>query len=109
MKKLIEYLKEIGSVKEIYGNHKNFLIELKTEKETLWIVRYISTKGKFVYGLNKLIPTTEGKGKIINALEAKVLKDQNSLKKEIKKMVKPSEDEFNQNNYTYNNSMEHIL
>ena len=108
MKKLIDYLKEIGTVKELYSNHTKALIELQTEKETLWVFRYISIKGKIVYGLSKLI-STEGKGKIINSLEAKVLKDRIALKKEIGKIIKPLQNEFNQNNYTHNHSMEHIL
>jgi len=92
MKKLIDYLKEIGTVKELYSNHTKALIELQTEKETLWVFRYISIKGK-----------------IINSLEAKVLKDRIALKKEIGKIIKPLQNEFNQNNYTHNHSMEHIL
>jgi hypothetical protein len=107
MKKLIDYLKNLGQINELYSNHKRSLIEVQTKNEILWIFRYVSQKDKVVYGLSKLISTKEGKGKIINTLEAKVLKNQISLKKEIEKL-NLSKDESYQINHD-NHSMEYIL
>ncbi|MFH0936466.1 MAG: hypothetical protein V1815_02200 [Candidatus Woesearchaeota archaeon] len=109
MESLKEYLASKGKIKVLYENHKKASIELTIEKHSFLIIKYESTKGKTVYGLGKFIPA--GKlGRLIKhfSLESQVFDSEEQLKKEIEKIVKPSEDKFNLKNYI-NNSMEHII